>query len=767
MYKKKLLFFNIFLINLIYRHTYMILKSITINGFKSFAKKTTIDLSHNVTGVVGPNGSGKSNIGESVRFVMGEQSMKSIRSKSLGDLVFKGGDGVSALSRASVSISLDNSGVNKKYSVQSDEGLSKFLSYDEIILSREVFTDGASVYKINSAEVRLKDVQSLLAFAGIGASTHTIISQGEADKILTASKKERKEMIEDALGLKIHHIRLKESARKLKKVDENMKIVDLVRRELTPELRHLSNQMEKISKVEEEREKLLAAYIKYFAYEDKFINNLKNKLGANEGTGIHKNFEDKINEVKNKLLELNKKELDLSNNSNNSNDNNFENKIREQKDILDTDKSKVQNETSVLMYEKNNLLSKINSEVKIIEIKKEVFINLKSDIKFRLNNIKKSLESNNTENIKSNLQELEEIILSTDAWHTGNLDKASIETELNNINLKLESFDIKLREIREKMNSLDTERSNYNNQKLIEIKKVYENKYALERELNNIENTRLSYERDLELVKSKDQDFNISLDEANRFVGHKVLGYKNETLEANYSQHENERLVERLKIRIEELGILDPTTIRNSFEEMKGRDAHLKSEIEDLTKTKTSLDSLILELENSIKTDFNKGLEKINFAFNNYFHEVFPGGRAALHVIKVKNTDSQDENNNESESEEGLEVEGVDITINLPSKKVNDINMLSGGERTLSSIALLFAMTSIIPPPFMVLDETDAALDEMNAKKYGKMLGRLSEKSRLLVITHNRETMNECDVLYGVTMGAEGYSRLLSIKFDK
>lgn len=91
--------------------------------------------------------------------------------------------------------------------------------------------------------------------------------------------------------------------------------------------------------------------------------------------------------------------------------------------------------------------------------------------------------------------------------------------------------------------------------------------------------------------------------------------------------------------------------------------------------------------------------------------------------------------------------------------------MFSGGERALVSIALLFAMSSITPPPFMVLDETDAPLDESNARKYGEMLKRLAQKSKLLVITHNRETMNHCDMLYGVTIGVDGSSKLLSINF--
>jgi chromosome segregation protein len=253
----------------------MTLSSITITGFKSFAKKTTIDISRNVTGIVGPNGSGKSNVAEAIRFVLGEQSMKSIRSKSMGDLIFKGSSTLGSLSRASVSITIDNK--NKSASRGVSEEIAPFLAYDEIVLSREVYIDGGSTYKINNTDVRLKDVQAILALAGIGTSVHTIISQGEADRILLVSAEERKEMIQDALGLRVHEMRLKESERKLAKVEEHMKTVSLMRRELAPELNHLRIQIEKISKVEEEREKLLNNYILYFVYESKLISELKSK----------------------------------------------------------------------------------------------------------------------------------------------------------------------------------------------------------------------------------------------------------------------------------------------------------------------------------------------------------------------------------------------------------------------------------------------------------------------------------------------------------
>ncbi len=111
--------------------------------------------------------------------------------------------------------------------------------------------------------------------------------------------------------------------------------------------------------------------------------------------------------------------------------------------------------------------------------------------------------------------------------------------------------------------------------------------------------------------------------------------------------------------------------------------------------------------------------------------------------------------------------EGLDVSVSLPRKKVKGLMMLSGGERALTSIALLFAVSQVNPPPFIILDETDAALDEANSKKYGDMIENLSKHSQLILITHNRETMSRAGVLYGVTMGSDGASRLLSIQFDE
>ena len=148
---------------------------------------------------------------------------------------------------------------------------------------------------------------------------------------------------------------------------------------------------------------------------------------------------------------------------------------------------------------------------------------------------------------------------------------------------------------------------------------------------------------------------------------------------------------------------------------------------------------------------------------------MFGGGTGNLLVIDEKKRKFKNEEGEESieEEEEGMKEQGIEINVSLPHKKVKELHALSGGERSLTSIALLFAMSQVNPPPFLVLDETDAALDEANSRKFGDMLEKLSKHSELIVVTHNRETMSRAGVLYGVTIGSDGSSKLLSVKFDE
>ena len=247
------------------------------------------------------------------------------------------------------------------------------------------------------------------------------------------------------------------------------------------------------------------------------------------------------------------------------------------------------------------------------------------------------------------------------------------------------------------------------------------------------------------------------------FVGNThFVNIENKMTEYNgvYDREKTRRSIERFRIRIEEVVALDASRIKQEHASLTSQYEYMQKELGDINKTEEGLLHLLLELDAHIDSTFKEGVKKVSHLFDMMFGKVFKGGSASLTItapiVKKENSEYDDE-----EKEEG-----VAINISLPDKKIDRLESLSGGEKSLASIALSFALSQLSPPPFMLLDETDAALDENNAKKYGLLLQALSEKSVLLAITHNRETMHYCDMLYGITMGSDGVSKMLSIAFD-
>ena len=241
------------------------------------------------------------------------------------------------------------------------------------------------------------------------------------------------------------------------------------------------------------------------------------------------------------------------------------------------------------------------------------------------------------------------------------------------------------------------------------------------------------------------------------------------------------RQAERLKIRLEDCGAVGGEVL-NEYAQAKQRDEGYEKELNDLAAAEKSLRGIMAELAGKIETDFFGGVEKINEEFRKFFVSVFGGGKAELILIKIAKRKNKEEDfpnlpglSAPLRDQAGLETDatdgnkeketGVEISISHPKKRISSLDMLSGGERSLVAISLLFAMSQVNPPPFLILDETDAALDEANSQKYALMLKSLGEKTQLIVITHNRETMRQADIIYGITMGSDGISKLLSIKF--
>ncbi len=227
-----------------------------------------------------------------------------------------------------------------------------------------------------------------------------------------------------------------------------------------------------------------------------------------------------------------------------------------------------------------------------------------------------------------------------------------------------------------------------------------------------------------------------------------------------------------MKIRLEENGAGGVEDIQKEFRDVSERDTFLEKELLDLNTSAEALENLIKDLSEKLENDFEIGLKKINTAFEEFFGILFGGGKASLQLKtiqrrqqKINEEEIEGEAVNSEEQSDEREESGIDVVVSLPRKKISGLMMLSGGERALTSIALIFAMSQVNPPPFIILDETDAALDEANSKRYGDIVENLAQKSQLIVITHNRETMSRAGVIYGVTMGGSGVSKVLSIAF--
>lgn len=741
----------------------MYLKELTINGFKSFAKKGELEFSAPITAIVGPNGSGKSNIAESFRFVLGEQSVKSMRGKRGEDLIWGGSEKVSRGNRASVTVLFDN------------KSRTFALDFDEVKIERLVHRDGQNEYKINDSSVRLKDIHELLANANIGSTGHHIISQGEADRVLAAGPKERREMIEDALGLKVYQLKKQETERKLDKTRENIQQVESLRREALPHLKYLQKQVEKAERSLEVQKELRTKYAEYLKREDTYVAFRFDTLNKSRIEPLQKleEIQDRLVTVKKILAETevpivptelttSEEELKLASQKRQSAERELS-KIEGQISFVErrlnhpTVKAV---ETSAFIprqqFEKLISIIEINAEKALSKGGESVLERALNDLVHQLRTFLKHEQGEVIDTSEADKSELKSLRDSFDEAESAVKEALEIEAEKRAIIEKLRG-----------LQATDTEKNREAERELFSLlnerREIENNIATFDRELSILERDRLDFKQQLQeavtlLGRGASDYYNFEiLDDAGHKVSDEIL-----VTEDRGKQRSRQHELEKLKIRLEELGVGATEDLLKEYNDAKERDAFLAHELADLEASVNNLKELIVEMQTKLQEQFFVGLEKITKEFNTFFTLMFGGGSAALNMVALKNRSDEGEEAGEEKIEEGVELQ-----ISLPNKRVKGLEMLSGGERALTSIALIFAMSQVNPPPFIILDETDAALDEANSRRYGDMIEALSKKSQLVLITHNRETMSRAGILYGITMGIDGVSKLLSVKFEE
>jgi chromosome segregation ATPase len=788
----------------------MYLKRIEITGFKSFAQKTILDFlpscevvdvgrlqnrrstsTHNcgVTAIVGPNGSGKSNVADAIKWAMGEQSLKSLRGKKSEDVIFAGSGKKAQLGSAKVTLFFDNS--DKKIPIE----------FDEVAIARKVYRSGEGEYLINSSKVRLIDVYDLLAKAGVGQRSYCIINQGMADSVLNATPIERRLILEEASGVKPYQLKKDRSLRKLESSRANLLRATDLAREIEPHLRILKRQAEKARRSEdvsrelrEKQEILLGSLWQDIMRKKESVSAEKEEVGREE-----MKIQRKIDDLEIKVTQEAKTNI------------NFEG----QRNLLEKERE-----------EKFRLLNEVRKNLAVIEAKIEIekekarnfeiIQEIPVDIPYIREKIKEIQERhrlleemlcgisdiNGLGSIREEFGKLraeigklwQEVSEGKKSPHRSPDGEAGKQRE-RVINLKI-------------VGDLEKEKRIFFQKKEILSREIEENKKRMEDLFQNDRTARRRYfELEAELrrlqeglagIREKMNEIRVRMakievreeDLRARIKIEMNIENPNQLIETqNFSSLQNvqtedleklEREVARLKVLAEQIGAIDPL-ILEEYDETQKRYDFLTTQSQDLEKAIATLAEVIKEMDEKIKISFEETYKKVNGEFSKYFRIIFGGGSAEMMKIEINRNkvdinrnkvddmaDSDDEDENDSEEKEETKKEvGIEIKACPPGKKISSLAMLSGGERSLTSLALLFAIIANSPPPFAVLDEVEAALDEANSKRFGRILTELSHETQFILITHNRETMRQASCLYGVTMGADGVSKVLSVKLDQ
>ena len=728
---------------------FLSLKSIELSGFKSFGKKTELVFGSPIVGVVGPNGSGKSNVAEAFRFVLGEQSMKSMRSRKGEDLIWGGSPALSRMNRAGVKVVFDNS----KRLLDLDFG--------EVVIERVVYRDGQNEYLLNGTVVRLKDVIRLLAGANIGGSGYQIISQGEADRILNASPRERREMVEDALGLKLYQHKKAESERKLTETGVNIDKTKSLRRELAPHLNFLRTQVEKIEKAREMKEELAVKLNEYLARENAWITQEDARLRGDEKAhdAELKKLAESVSHARAARASAGQGGLAE-----------LQTKIGEREGKLSEARRESENLTRELGRAEGALEANTVTVEQIVPVP-----HVRGFARELSETIAEAERENDVATIKAHLAQIRERIK---AFVEG-LSGAAPETN-EEVRQQVEALAKSLARVRSQESALGDELESLRRK----IAEVREAGFTAERDLVELEAGVREAQAKLSGVQAARsniavlrQRFEEEVREGIALIGAAVHGWEKAEIPAGAlleedrrAQEKRRREIERLKIKIEESGLGSGDAVVREFKQTKEREEFLARELADLEASADKLQDIIAELEKTIDARFTEGIKHINAALQNFFAKLFGGGHAKLFVEeprRVRHDISDEDDDLEDVPEEEELYAGLSIDVALPRKKIRGLEVLSGGERALTSIALIFSMSQVNPPPFLILDETDAALDEANSRRYADMIRELGQKSQLIVITHNRATMVAAGELYGVTMGQDGVSKLLSVKLEE
>ena len=726
----------------------MLLKSLELNGFKSFAQKTVLEFPGGITAIVGPNGSGKSNVIDAIRWILGERDAKNLRGGKAEDLIFAGTPKRARSGMASVNINFDNSG--------------KFfpLDFDEVSVSREISRDGNSTYALNKSDVRAKDIIDFFARSRLGTRGLTIINQGSSDLFVRATPQERRFMIEEILGLKEYQLKKLEAERKLKNTAINLEKIHLMIEEVTPRLRMLKRQVAKYQARDQKRAELTAAEHAYFGTK---ATALKTTLAHNNANLA--GLRETITQKQTDLAEL---ERALAT-------------IEQTKDQHAEASSLKERETALLakQFQLQKDVARLEARIEFsgdaaadhgVTYRKDELLALLRQIKHVLDEHLDSRDADALARVIKSLAAKVNSYLTPQTIELPEPDRSAHDAlgqEKTALLASLAELDKHLADARMAQNALSQGLEDFNKR----FRDAFNMTEAKRNEIRAIEQRaqHLSFENEkisIRLADLRAEWVRNELDEAQ----FEALRPTEEL--GDHELSDLERQIFRLRAELLSIGDVDESLMTEATE-VETHHAHLVSQSADLTKASADLAQLTEELKRDIAGKFNGAFKEINDQFDHFFRLMFGGGSAKMkikthHAERIIEELAGEESSAEDQPQADEPAQlGIEIELSLPKKRINSLDVLSGGEKSLVSIAALFALISVSPPPFLVLDEIDAPLDERNSERFAHLIKEFAHKVQFIVVTHNRTVMEAADVLYGVTMEEPGVSKRIAVRFEE
>jgi chromosome segregation ATPase len=794
----------------------MHLSSITIKGFKSFPERTRLVFSPGVSVIVGPNGCGKSNVTDAVLWALGEQSPLSVRGQTMQDMIYAGGDGTGPSRYAEVEVVLaageDEPMPGDSSASRPGSPRSARVEFSEISIARRLERGGEGSYRINGARARLADVIETLADANLGREMHSVISQGRVEEIVLSAPRDRRLLVEEAAGLGKHRKRRRRAQLKLERTQDNLDRALDVEREARSRLRPLKRQAQAAdihARLEREaaelRARLLAAEL-HGQEADLATAERRSTAAREQRASIDAELAavmERRTAIEEQLAERDRERTEAWGRL-----------------------TAVRAAHERLSVRAEALASRRGERARALERHRAALGSLAEElggagasgsaadpvatglerIAEALASAGSALDSARAGGEAARGVELGRVREAADRAAQiarrledllGGRRQGSLAGGLEAEATVLAALGALCEAAADARDAAGERATALERRTLGEagaddvtdlLRACSREEAELQARLREAAEAVTEAEVRVAHLRDRRGDAAAELERIAALVG-RELGPAAEPLD-DAQRAEIELKLERLGRRREQLGPVNPLAERE-YEEALAHVEGLEAQRTDLETALAELQGLIRETDRKISAAFKQTFEATQRNFEELVEHLFPGGRGRLRLVDEDRgpkpvlggaepvpddadpgSDPADPGRDAVEadgadSEDEFSAQGVEIEVTPAGKATRRLSLLSGGEKALVALAFVFAVFLARPSPFYILDEVEAALDDANIDRFLQLVRRFSDRAQFIIVTHQKRTMDAADVLYGVSMGKGGITKVVSRRFEQ